>query len=294
MELFDKQNSWYKGNLHTHTTISDGVKTPDECIRLYKGAGYSFIAITDHRIFTKGYIEDNFLLLNATEFDTTDYAMRRAYHITGIGIEEEVALDTSFTPQDIIDGINSKNGLAVIAHPYWSLMTHEDIMKLRNYHGIEIWNTVSETHSSRGDSTSYADVLASKGYLPLLLAVDDTHFYTTDVFGGYIMVNSRSLNSSEIIRNIKEGRFYCSQAPEIRQISIDNGTIKVETSPVSQISFVSDSFYCSNRICRNDGELISEGCYEVNASDSIVRIECTDINGKKAWSQLIQVGKYIG
>lgn len=293
MELFDKQSNWYKGNLHTHTTVSDGVKTPEECIRLYKEAGYSFLAITDHRIFTEGYAEAGFLLLNATEFDTTDYEMRKAYHITGIGIEGEVALGTSFTPQDIIDGINDKNGLAIIAHPYWSLMTHADIMELHNYHGIEIWNTVSESHSSRGDSTSYADVLASKGYLPLLLAVDDTHFYTTDAFGGYIMVNCKSLTAGDILKNIREGRFYCSQAPEIRQISVENGRITVETSPVSQISFVSDSFYCSNRICRKDGELITGGSYEINSSDSIVRIECTDCNGKKAWSQLLVLKKFM-
>jgi hypothetical protein len=172
-------------------------------------------------------------------------------------------------------------------------MTHADIMELRNYHGIEIWNTVSETHSSRGDSVSYADVLASKGYLPLLLAVDDTHFYTTDVFGGYIMVNSKSLTAGDIMRNIRAGRFYCSQAPEIRQISVENGRITVETSPVSQISFVSDSFYCGNRICRRAGKLITGGSYEINASDSVVRIECTDINGKKAWSQLLQLKKFM-
>lgn len=27
---------WYKGNLHTHTTNSDGAYTPEETIALYK------------------------------------------------------------------------------------------------------------------------------------------------------------------------------------------------------------------------------------------------------------------
>ena len=36
---------WFKGNLHTHTTRTDGVKTPEEAIALYRGAGYDFFGI---------------------------------------------------------------------------------------------------------------------------------------------------------------------------------------------------------------------------------------------------------
>ena len=37
-----------KINLHTHTTRSDGAKTPEEVAEIYKKAGYDVIAITDH------------------------------------------------------------------------------------------------------------------------------------------------------------------------------------------------------------------------------------------------------
>ena len=40
--IFTKMN-WYKGNLHTHTTLSDGKKTPDESIALYREKGYDFL-----------------------------------------------------------------------------------------------------------------------------------------------------------------------------------------------------------------------------------------------------------
>ena len=39
MKLFDETLPWYKANLHTHTTVSDGKATPEEAIRLYKDAG---------------------------------------------------------------------------------------------------------------------------------------------------------------------------------------------------------------------------------------------------------------
>ena len=35
--------TWYKGNLHTHTTVTDGKKTPEEVIALYRDKSYDFL-----------------------------------------------------------------------------------------------------------------------------------------------------------------------------------------------------------------------------------------------------------
>ncbi len=40
---------WLRGNLHAHTTYSDGVKEPGELIAEYEALGYDFLAITDHQ-----------------------------------------------------------------------------------------------------------------------------------------------------------------------------------------------------------------------------------------------------
>ena len=44
-------DKWYKVGLHTHTTLSDGKKTPEEMARIYKNAGYDAVAITDHWVY---------------------------------------------------------------------------------------------------------------------------------------------------------------------------------------------------------------------------------------------------
>ena len=41
-------DKWYRGNLHTHTTLSDGVLTPEEVKAKYREMGYDFIALCDH------------------------------------------------------------------------------------------------------------------------------------------------------------------------------------------------------------------------------------------------------
>jgi hypothetical protein len=39
---------WLRGNLHAHTTFSDGVKEPAQLVAAYEDLGYDFLAITDH------------------------------------------------------------------------------------------------------------------------------------------------------------------------------------------------------------------------------------------------------
>ena len=37
-----------RGNLHAHTTFSDGVRAPEALIAEYEALDYDFLAITDH------------------------------------------------------------------------------------------------------------------------------------------------------------------------------------------------------------------------------------------------------
>lgn len=112
---------WYKGNLHTHTTNSDGAYTPEETIALYKSKGYDFLALTDHWFHGEGRQEENFLLLNGTEFDVGSTVQEGIYHIVGIGMEKAPALTKrapGLSAQKIIDEIHNVNGIAILAHPH--------------------------------------------------------------------------------------------------------------------------------------------------------------------------------
>ena len=43
MDLFDPKLPFFKGNLHCHTTVSDGKLSPDEVVALYRDLGYDFL-----------------------------------------------------------------------------------------------------------------------------------------------------------------------------------------------------------------------------------------------------------
>ena len=286
MEIFCNTKSWYKGNLHTHTTESDGVYSLKECINAYRKHGYDFLSITDHRKYYEGYQSEDFIVLPGTEFHYHDLEARKAFHITGINIKNEIHTDDTCTPQYIIDKIIEAGGIAVMAHPAWSLLTHEDTMALNNLTAIEIYNTVSEVYSCRGYSDNYIDVLASKSYVKKLLAVDDAHFYDKDAFKGWIMLQSDEFSGDSIIDSIIEGKYYSTQGPEFKQISITDDVISVEASPVASISFISDTFYVRDRIVEQES-LITKGDYKIKGTDNVVRVELIDAEGRKAWSNFI-------
>ncbi len=65
-----------KGNLHTHTTFSDGRRPVDEVVARYRDLGYDFLAITDHddRIDEEYWFrlppgDDRMLVLAGVEID---------------------------------------------------------------------------------------------------------------------------------------------------------------------------------------------------------------------------------
>jgi len=74
--LLPKDGSFYKANLHCHSTVSDGQKTPEELKQMYMEKGYSVVAFSDHNILVchNDYLSDeNFVALNATEINFCEH-----------------------------------------------------------------------------------------------------------------------------------------------------------------------------------------------------------------------------
>lgn len=67
--LLPNQGKFYKANLHSHSTVSDGKYSPEELKKMYMEKGYSIIAYTDHEVFIShdDLTDENFLALNGFE-----------------------------------------------------------------------------------------------------------------------------------------------------------------------------------------------------------------------------------
>src|SRR5664279_2217371 len=52
---FAMPGRFWRGNLHTHSTRSDGHLDPAETVAWYRDNGYDFVALTDHFVARYGY-----------------------------------------------------------------------------------------------------------------------------------------------------------------------------------------------------------------------------------------------
>jgi hypothetical protein len=55
LSAFAAQGRFWRGNLHTHSTRSDGVLEPEDVCSRYRAEGYDFLALTDHFVGQYGY-----------------------------------------------------------------------------------------------------------------------------------------------------------------------------------------------------------------------------------------------
>ncbi len=82
--LLSESGNFYKANLHCHSTVSDGKRTPEEIKEVYKNMGYSVVAFTDHNNFIthNDLTDDKFLALNGMELDIVDESKLSRFKMT--------------------------------------------------------------------------------------------------------------------------------------------------------------------------------------------------------------------
>ena len=293
MLLFDPGKPFFKGNLHTHTTNTDGRKAPEEVLDIYQASGYDFIALTDHwkRTVEEPYMRDNMLVMTGTELDYT--LPGQVIHIVGVGVDESVLVNATRNggAQSGVDAIRKAGGRAILAHPAWSLNTPEIIGCLKNLTATEIYNSVSSFpwNGDRADSTAILDVTAAQGHLINTVAADDSHFYTGENCTSYIMLQADSLTQENVLKALDEGAYYATRGPRFEQIEVTEDEIHVKCSKVKSVVFHSNLPWVGGRTVAGDG--LTEASFKINRArgESFVRVILIDEEGKRAWANPIEI-----
>lgn len=232
---------WLKGNLHTHTTTSDGGSTLSETIDCYhRWAKYDFIAITDHtnnraerERFEKPYSIDNFCVIEGRE---DSYGR----HILGIGCpmtfhEDEIQKDASdYTDADnqsVVDKIVRQGGLAYLAHPHWKRQDYwaaERMNALENVTGLEIINGDRFTPIANL-ATDVWDKVLTAGKVLWGIGADDFHRPPT-FYNAWTMVLAKSNIQKDIMDALAQGSCYASNGAAFESITADGDWIIAQCS----------------------------------------------------------------
>lgn len=298
--LFKQDGNWYKGNLHMHTTLSDGKISPGEACDIYREKGYDFIAITDHRKPSRAGEHKGMVLIPGAEWDYGNGREYPVYHILSIGTESDLQLCDFYregklpvgnviTPQKMIDRINAASGIAILAHPAWSLMEPGEMMDMKGIAAAEVYNSVSGVpwNANRADSSYYFDLWAAKGRLVPCVASDDSHWYSGEQTRAFTMVQAEEKSVKGILDALRKGSFYASCGPRFEQVSYDEEQVMIECSEdVKRIVVYSNSVWVDQRVFDNP---CGKAIYHISDMDRYIRIELIDGAGQKAWCSPFRV-----
>lgn len=305
----DESKRKFKGNLHSHSTRSDGQYAPEVVIEAYKNKGYDFMCLSDHEVYFKSdsYDDEKFIMLDGYEMacEMSRKETGQQYHIHGL-FDKSLGSEYGFqhdeehakpeyqsldTIQALIKEMRHKGNLIIMNHPEWSRNRAEDLLKLENYFAVEIYNHQSEIDEAVGYGVRHWDYLLKNGRKVFGVAADDAHGGRIDeviseFFGGWISVDADKLEQQTLISALKSGQFYSSQGPEILDLRVENGFLQIKCSPVKFIKFITHPNN-GRALYNKDASPITSGEFKIEGTEQYIRVECIDFEGNIAWSNPI-------
>ena len=282
---FTMPGRWYRGNLHTHTTESDGQLTPEALVRTHKRGRYDFVVMTDHWKVTDrtDQSSEDFLILRGAELSGGKTQVAD-YHVVGVNMEPRLRQPEQTTGQDLVNIIRDLGGEAILCHPYWSGMSYEEAAAVEGYLGVEVYNSGCDVEVARGHSMVHWDDLLSRGRRVWGIAADDCHQAAFDMLMGWVMVKAPALTTEAIVEALRAGRFYSSMGPRIEEFAIEGNQVRVRCSPVRRIDLVENPTGKGDCIITREGETITEGVIPIRRPGTYLRVQVTDVAGRMAWT----------
>jgi len=299
LPVFAAPGRFYRGNLHTHSTLSDGILSPEEVCRRYKAEGYDFIALTEHMIGiysypiadTTGFRDDAFTTILGAELHSGPMQNGELWHILAVGLPADfppanapafVPVEGQETGPQLAQRAVDAGAFVAIAHPQWSGMTLEDARSLSAAHAVEIYNHGCAAGCDRPDGFQYADLLLSEGRDLTMVATDDAHFSEPDHFGGWVMVKSDALTPDALLAALKAGHFYSSQGPQLHNVEVTENTVIIDSSTV--VSVIVQGHGTAAQALHGDSMTRTTINLDRCAKSPWLRITVIDRAGRRAWT----------
>lgn len=292
---FEKPGKWFRGNLHTHSTASDGRKTPAQVCAHYRRRGYDFISLTDHFLENYGWpVTDTtpcrtngFTTVFGAELHAPKTSLGDLWHILAVGLPLDFApTGKSETGPRLAQRARTAGAYVAAAHPAWYDLTDRDVLSVKAANAIEIFNTTCHEHNGKGESTGYLDRLLSWGHRYHAIATDDAHFAPgrPDYCRNWVMVRSRRLHPESLVTALHAGHFYSSQGPQILDMKFTRGRkgLSIRTSPVRALRLSGRGAGASYVNATSD---ITKAVLDVSSfRGSYGRLTVIDKGGRKAWT----------
>lgn len=288
---FARPGRFWKGNVHTHSTASDGVRSPEEVCATYREAGYDFLALTDHFmakygfpiVDTRPFRTDRFTTILGAELHAPATALGELWHILAVGLPADFApLAEGESGPAIAARALAAGAFVAIPHPAWYALGPEDAAAIPGAHAVEVYNHTSQLRTERGDGVHFADMLLARGRRISLLAVDDAHFACMDAFGGWLMVKAPANEPQALLAALKDGAFYATQGPLIHDVAWRGEEVEVTCSPAASVMLLGRGSRAVQHVA--PGTTRVRLPFGAHRAGGYARLVVADAQGRRAWA----------
>ena len=293
----DDGYTWLKGNLHAHTTNSDGKATPQERVDLYAEQGYGFLCLADHNDITRIdslACPDGMVLIQGVELHPENPFGGSTHHFVALNVDQDMDAKR-MPPQLVIDEVNEQGGSIWLAHPHWSsVKIMREILPLHGFAGFEVFNSICSAYGRGESAVHWDDWMELENRLYPALANDDCHSRDGergDAYRGWTMARVQDPTAAAVVEALEKGMCYASTGPEIHDIRLQ----RVDEAGDEQ-SVVEATVRCSEAqrvaaVCnqlgaeyREVGGTFESATFRLFPGSRWARFEVIGPDGSKAWS----------
>lgn len=303
------ESTFQKGNIHTHTTLSDGDSPPEDVINWYKNHGYAFLALTDHnrlvdlaryRILER----PGFTLITGEEITMRSTGL--PVHVNGLCTRATIGGGEFATHGEAlawaVGKVREQGGTAMVNHPNfeWAL-SERDLPPAHGAQLLEIWSghpyvrtMGDEKHKSH---EAIWDAALSAGLSFTGAAVDDTHHLDPEApeagasrpGRGFVEVFAAEPTEAAICDGLRQGRLYASSGATLRRIVVEEDLMSVwPEGDGAVVEFLGEGGAALESARPLPG---GAATYKLRGEERYVRARVTLRDGKRAWTPAYRVAR---
>lgn len=295
---------FFRGNLHCHSDRSDGSLSPAELVRTYRGAGYDFVAITDHFeerfgwpvTDTRSLRSDDFTTLVGAELSSADWSDPSVYWVAAVGLPPDFAAPAADDHPEAIARAAACGAFVFMLHPGLNNLRVAAVDGLPAFDVVQAVEVYTHQSSIYRPDTAIAapflDALLEDGRRLTAVAADDAHFRDVpDGFGAWVEVFARELDPVALLDALKAGTYYSTQGPSISGLTLDGDELRVTCSPCARILLTGPGRQWRRwrwQVAPPGAPLLTEATFTLDHfRGSFCRVTVVDADGRRAWSNPI-------
>ncbi len=309
VETFEA-DQFAKGNLHTHSTESDGDLPPGGVYLWYRSHGYQFVALTDHnrRVDPKKFArlqKPGFRILAGEEI--TMWVGSTPVHVNAICSKKPIKggrfKSKALAIEHAVDETRAQGAVAILNHPnYGGALDTDDLHTGRGAQLLEIWSghpwVFSDGIGSWPSHEALWQELLDRGDNFFGVGVDDAHDFKRHPRHAQrpsrpgrawvqVAVASRDkIDEDELCKSLAAGRFYASNGAELDRISVTSKAIEVLPKTAgAKVEFIGKGGEVLETVRDETAAERKPARYELRADEPFVRARVENPDGTRAWTQ---------